>query len=100
MVRVSTVSKTVQGLWGPCSGEERSGRPPSRVSSQRAVQAVFLSVMSDFARTCVQSGRLERLFMNLLDQVLIATPDAFALSDAFDMYTPAADGVSSFTFFL
>lgn len=72
----------------------------TRVSSQRAVQTVFLSVRSDFSRTCAQSGRLERLFMNFLDQVLIATPDAFAPSDAFDMYTPAAVGVSSFAFFL
>ena len=60
----------------------------------------FLSVLPDFSRICAHTGRFVRLLTSFEDHDLIASPDAFALSDAFDAKTPAVVGVSSFTFFL
>ena len=60
----------------------------------------FLSVLPDFSRICAHTGRFVRPLKSFEDHDLIASPDAFALSDAFDAKTPAVVGVSSFTFFL
>jgi hypothetical protein len=94
----STRRITVGSLTWTIVGEQC--RWASRSSRGRSRRRHFLSLMPDFSRICAHTGRLVRPLASFVDQVLIASPDAFALSDAFDAKAPAAVGASSFTFFL